>query len=449
MRRLLWKEYYELRWYVIGLVASPYLLTFWGMKQKWLPREVYGFVFWVMAILLAFMASTRLSKEMHANHMSVQWLPINRWVIWLTKYVPGFLIALLLPVWTRWVVTVVYADPWYRGYTIDQGMASPEIMSAVYACTFAVSLFLPSMAAVLIGILIVILSAALLPSVFSAFVPVNAFYATLAALATAVCIGAWYHPAGAGVRSRAISSGAGGLLGLVPALAIGILVAIHSLGGLVKLDTRYDKYQAWQSMRHRLHSYPWASLEADDVASPDGRYIAHMAQQWTSKRPGNILEIVDAHGRSVIVPDPTAIPAAWLPNGNLLVYTGMVRRRVTLQEFDRRTNRLTTLASFPPIRAYPTSLPIQHVFPDPSGARAVMLVSPRVGEGTDLWLLDLRTKAFKLLQPGWSLSGRLPGDFAWDGDSLVVWRKGNYWRIPLDGSAPKRIKLNAKERSHG
>jgi hypothetical protein len=445
MRRLLWKEWYDLRWYLIGFLAGPWLVTRLGMLQKLLPREVYDLVFWVMAILLAFVAATRVSKDVRAEHMSVQWLPINRWVVWLTKYVPGLLVAVVLPMWMRWVVTVTYADPWAKGYTIDQGLGGPEVMSAIYACTFAASMFLPSMAAVLVGLLVEVVVGGYISYSLVGYAPANAFFAALAAVATTVSVGAWRRPAGATVRSRASSAGVGALLGLIPALCLGVLVAAHELGGLQAFIRNCDSYRAWQRSRQATFGRPWVCDGADDIVSADGRYVAHLTELWSNPGTRNRLVIVDAYGNQIEVPDPTAIPAAWMPNGRLLVYTGSMGREMVLNEFDPRAHRLTRLASFPPLRRDRTCAPIDGVFPDPSGHRLALALQPSVGSGQDIWALDLRTRSLRMLRPGVMLSGRFPQDFSWDDDALVVWRMGDYWRFPLDGSAPRRVTASMKE----
>lgn len=445
MRRLLWKEWHELRWYLIGFLFGPWLAAWWGNRlNNGTPQSVSDPLFWAMTILLSFVAATRLSKDVRAEYMSVQWLPVNRWAVWLTKFIPGFIVAVLLPLWIRWVVTVVAdANPALVGMRIDQGSDGIEVSTAVYACVFAASMFLPSLAAVLVGIFAACTIAGYMSDLLAILLSANACFAAQAVVATAVSVGAWRRPAGAGARSRASSAGVAALLGLIPALGLGFLIAVHESGGLQVFARNYDLYRATQLSWYTTSGRPWNVSAADDIVSADGKYVAHMAELWTRPGTRNRLEITDAHGHHVEVPDPTAVPAAWLPNGRFLVCTGSMGREMILNEFDPRTNRLTPLASFPPPKRGKSYAPIEGVFPEPSGNRVALVVSPRVGIGSDIWVLDMHTKALRILLPGVSFSD----DLVWDGDDLVVLRMGDYWRIPSDGSAPRRVTVSMKEAS--
>ncbi len=445
MRRLLWIELNDTKWFVITLLALPWTFGLWAHQHLHLEAGMLVLMCFTGSILtVAFWGATRVLRDIQPNHLSVYWLPVNRWVGFIAKFMPGFIFAILLPAYILMAVRVITGHSGGSGYEVEASMA------CIYASSFAASMFLPSMGAGLIATVLDLIAAALILPRLPDYVPKDAVILAFAALMFAVCLGVWSRPASASLRQRASGALNGVLAGVIPMLLVGTLAAIWGAGGVKPLRTAYDSYQAAITSEAAMSSKPYVSPGA--VVSPDGRSVAVVTYLRATAKdlgPGSLV-ISDADGRQTIIPVKDASPVAWLSSGDLLFYTGRQGRDIYLNRFDRRISRVVRLASFPPHSGQMNRIrPIISVVPEPSGDRVALVVGSATGDfHPDLWLLNTRTRVLRLIRPG--LNTVCEGSYiAWDGNSIVIARCSEYWRIPLDGSRPMYVTDKAKEVRNG
>ena len=444
MPRLLWKEFHELKWYLAALLLLPWAITLWAVLQmKASAKDAYDLCFWVCTLPLAVWASTRFGKDMaHPNHLSVQWLPVNRWIGFASKFVPGLLVAALGPAWMRFVVIVCSGDsvPW--------SPIMPAAASSIYAVTFAVSIFLPSLPAALVGVVLDMIACGWTLKHLPSYIPQQVGVGALAGIATAASLGVWARPASFGFGPRASGAARGIAVGLVPVLCLTILVSARYAGGLDEFRTLRTQHAAQRkSAEEAMESHFY--LMPPPLVSPDGRSFAYVVIHEASPYDRTTTMIADIANGRIAVPGETAAPAAWLRDGDLLVFTGTTGSGVQLRRFCRRENRLILLASFPPCAGDRYWMrPILAVSPDPSSDRVALLVMPPSGGLPDLWVVDSQEGHPKLIRR--SLDVKSPTDsIAWHDGQIVIARQSNYWRIPPDGSWPLRVTSALKEVSRG
>lgn len=430
MRRLLWKELHEAKWYLLGLLVLPWAVSLWCSTQKGIvPNEAYALCFWLCTLPIAFLASTRVQKDMQPDQLSADWLPVNRWVDLLAKFAPGMVVVVLVPTWLRFVVRVCVGDP----MVLDHLMTATA--SSFYTFTFAVSMFLPSLPAVLVGVVVDLVACDWSIKALPSYVPREIVTDALAAIAATACIGVWVRPERSSIKRRASGALTGIAIGLVPVLGIGFLVSVHSAGGLKEFRALRSQYlvQRKSEKEHRS-SRPYQSPFAQ--VSMDGRSIASVIVSPGDPNGSTQLVIADVGGGRTIVPGSTASPAAWLRNGDLLVFTGTSGTGVHLSRFDRHAKRLVWLATFPPCEGH--KRPIISVVPDPSSYNVALVVMPPNFGLPDLWVVDARTRSLRLIRR--SIRIEQSSDYiAWNDGSIVMERQSDYWRMPLDGSRPVYI----------
>jgi hypothetical protein len=442
MFRLLWKELHEAKWYLLSLLAVPWIVSLWCIAQKGIrPSEIYALCFWVCTLPIAFLASTRVQKDMQPNQLSADWLPVNRWVDFLVKFAPGIIVVVLVPTWLRFVVTVCAGDPG----VLDHLMTA--VASSIYTFTFAVSMFLPSLPAALVGVAVDMVACGWSIKALPSYVPREIVTGALAAIAVTACIGVWARTERSSIKTRASGAVTGIAVGLVPVVVIGFLVSMHAAGGLQEFRTLRTEYLAQRkSEKHHRNSRRYPSPFTQ--VSMDGRSIAFVTNVPGSRDGSTRLVIADIGGGRTIVPGSTASPAAWLRNGDLLVFTGTSASGIQLSRFDRHAKRLVWLASFPPCRGDQSLMrPIISVAPDSSSNNVALVVMPPNFGLPDLWVVDARTRSLKLVRR--SFSTEQSGDYlAWNDGSIVIVRGSDYCRMPLDGSRPVWITDAQKEVRH-
>jgi len=452
MIRLLWKEWHELKWYLIALALGPWLLGLLPSSKLGYDRSgIWSLDVLLLLLILAFWAGTRMPGEMRATRFGVGWLPIKRWKVWLVKFGPGFLVAALFPLWIHLVAL-------YRVHPIRYGENETALMHvadnlayalSLYTCTFAVSMFASSVVAILCAYVaaIYVVPAILLSGPIYAGVRESAIQVLLSGVALTVSFGVWTKGRSAGpVRKTGVtvvSAFSGLALGVLVLAFVGIISAGSFRAFRVEL---YKVAEYWAMSHHRDGSYHVPGTR--ELPSPDGRAFAYVCVFYDVETRGSRtaytyrtgeIRIRDFRGTVAVLKQAWASPAAWLPDGSLLVVTGNKEGRpIALSEWDPRTGRLVHLARLPRIA---------FVIPDSTGDKIAVLASPRRGGGDDLWVLDRQSRRTKLLRPGLNMtwSGQSPP--RWNGDRLIFYRnfRSGYWSIRADGADFKRVFPEARD----
>ena len=455
MIRLLWKEWHELKWYLIALALGP-----WPLGLLWrseLGQDEGGYsslAEFILMLVLAFWAGTRMPGGMRPARFGVGWLPIRPWKVWLVKFAPGLIVAALLPLWMQMLHPVQWHD---RDPAVILINVADDVILYVtlYTCTFAVSTLASSIVAILSGYaLTVIVPTLVLGNLEHYGVRDSAVHVLLVAVALCVSFGVWTRGRGAGPARKTGVTVASASIGLVFGLLVLALMDTRSLLGFGGVLGKTAEY--WAMSRHR-DAYDVTGPR--ELASPDGRAFAyvcsfHDVQTRTSThgplkmittaykyRTGEI-RIRDSHGTTAVLKRAWASPEAWLPNGSLLVATGRHGRPITLSEWDPRTGRLVHLATLPRM---------DFVIPDSTGDKIAVLTSPRRGQGDDLWMLDRRFRRLKLLRPGLSILWSRQRPPRWDRDRLIFYRdfRTGYWSIRADGADLRQVFPKPKEARGG
>lgn len=442
MLRLLWKEFHEAKWYLLSLLALPWVVSLWCILQKGVgAKDTYDACFWVCALPLVFLASTRMQKDMQPNQLSADWLPVNRWVGLFAKLAPGLAVAVLLPIWLRLVVTIC------AGETVPLDYLMMAVASSIYAFTFAVSMFLPGLPSALVGVAIDMIACGWSIKALPPYFPREVVVGALALMAVTACIGVWVQTERSSIKRRAGGALTGIAVGLIPVLGIGFLFSMHTAGGMKEFRVKRNQYLAQRKSKDSGRgsmSYASGGLQV----SLNGRSIAFVKGVRGDSDNGTELVVADIDGQETTVPGSTASSAAWLRDGDLLVFTGMIGSGIHLNRYYRRENRLARLASFPSCRGdHVYTRPIISVVPDPLSDRVALVVMPPSGGLPDLWVLDAHKGNPRLVRR--NIATKWEGNYiTWSGDSIIMVRQSEYCRIPLDGSRPRFITDSGKEVRH-
>lgn len=461
MLRLLWKEWHEVKWYLIGLIAGPWLLTLWPSSNLGYTYG-YGVEAWdvqVLMLILAFWAATRMPGEMKANRLTARSLPVDPWLLGAVKFLPGLAVAILLPYWIHLVAAVRVPEAW--AFASSQSWHTPTetfdeitwLSLSLYTVSFAVSMLASSMAAVLVAWLAVVIGAPIaayhLVAYICMYVHIECHDFLQVAddeLARGVLSGAALIAAAA-VWAKVGTSGARRkweVAAISAALALPIVMLAACLCLAVTMgNTWYIKPVVMSQIeRYRERKL----LSEDDIVwhphlvSKDRKLIAYVdivtrrqrekcPRDRRSLHPMDYVRVRDARGTRTVMCRVHAAPMAWLPDDNLLLVAGRSNKYLDLIEWNRESGRITPLASFP------KRTPILTVVPRNDGAKIALFTVPLSGTGIDLWMLDRKTRKLKLLRPGLGMSTWDDVRAGWLGDRLIFQKwSSKYWSIRSDGS---------------
>jgi len=439
MGRLLWKELHEVKWYLIGLVLGPWLLTLWPSSTLGYSTKS-GRTGWdvpILLLILTFWAATRMPGEMRLNRLTVRSLPIGAWRIWAVKFLPGFIMVILLPLWIH-LVAEMRVHPTYSQWDTPAKHITESFVGAasLYTVTFAASLLASSMTAVLAGWFVVFGCVEVIRGYTGYAIEESYVRVMLALIGLFVMLGIWTKARSGGIRRKvavaAISAALAPLVGLAALLSYWAIVGGGPRGieyGLAVLRDR-PRSNRWQPYQVS----GWLSTYPHYIVSPDGKSIAYRIRISIIH-----LRVWDSRADKMVMERKDAAPAAWLPDGNLLFVTcGSKKETMDLLEWDRVSGGVSKLASFPRSADQSYSPAMQRVVPSGDGNKVALFVSPRRGSGVDLWVLDRKSHALKLLRPGLSADWWNGVEAAWDGDRLVFRRGATYWSIRWDGSNLRR-----------
>ena len=437
MRRLLWKEWHEIRWYFIGLLAGPWLLTFLAPMSYYADGNTHYVLdagserFQLLLLVLMFWGATRLSGENRPGRLSMRTLPINQWMVLTVKLVPGLFVACLLPLWIHVAVTSLIKPLYMNGVTPAYFVwENLWLLVSAYLVSFALSILTSAIVAVLIGWLLVF------------FAVVEIQYGVLSVYLQALMslVGLILGPA---IWLKGTSSGIKRRVGIG---AIAILVALPVfLTGLYFIP--WHKTNQLSLMMSIIHSRPRVGPTyvdynyASHSISPDGTLLAYTADEYSlDKKTGfqkttTTLRVWDFRHRKTLLEQKDVRPISWFPDGKLLIVVSRGSSLI-LAEWDPQTqSRLTLLTS-------PGSRSIRGIIPSTDGRKIALFIEPRRIRGVDLWMLDRASDKLKLIRPGLAYWQH---DDAWDGDRLIFQRRYNeYWSIRSDGSGLKPIGIGGR-----
>lgn len=442
MKRLLWKEWHEIRWYFLGLLLGPWLLSL--RTSRYFP-DSRSYVFdsssnnvMILLLIMVFWGATRLSGENRAGRLTVRNLPVNQWTVLAAKFLPGFIVACLMPLWIH-VVVVTRFQPDFSipgfEYT-DFLWANFWAMMCAYLVSFALSTCTSTAVAVIAGIGILMFGSQYLGNYRNVDIG-RAFFAMASLFATPML---WIGAGIAGTK-RKVAIGVVSVL-----LTIPIFLGLFYIYFIANWPRPHpDPSVFWATLTGHYEyfypSYPELTDWSQPVASADRMLLAYAyasrrdVRNHRKGRPPIALKVWDfRHGRTLLEVNDS-VPIAWLADGSLIFLTyGM--SQADLIEWSSRTQSRRELLSYP---CSPKRCPITRILPSPDGSKIALFIAPRHVQGVDIWMLDTRSRKMKLVRPG---LGYWERDQAWDGDRLVFrWSYDEYWSMKSDGSDLKRIEL--------
>lgn len=438
MRRLLWKEWHEIRWYFLGLLVGPWMLTLWPphfteqMGTNYV-LDSHSERIQILLLIAMFWGATRLSGENRPGRLSVRTLPISQSAVLMVKLVPGLIVSCLLPLWIHVAVTSQLLPIYQYGltplYYISENF---WLLLSGYLVSFALSTFCSSVVAVLISWLLVFFS-----TTFVTYGSVDEFLRAFLALAGLFLGSAiWLKGANVGTKRRV---GIG-----VVAVLIAFPIFISGLYMYSKGTARTPFRLALASVlrRHRSESPGVLFGHSPDSLSPDGRFLMYTSKDWVlNKHRGGwyvvTLKVLDFQHRKTLLEQKDARPITWLPDGKLLI-AALEKDNFMLSEWDPDTGKRRIMLRYP---CDSEQCPITRIWPRPDGRKIALVISSKRA-GSDLWMLDRTSGELALLWPGvphWL------ADVAWDGDRFIFEKVYNqYWSIQSDGSDLRRVGIGGK-----
>ena len=443
MRRLLWKEWHEIRWYLIGLVLGPWLLslrtsTYFPQGRSYVLNSTSGKVA-ILLLIMVFWGATRLSGENRAGRLTIRNLPVNQWTVLAAKFLPGFIVACLMPLWIHAVVVLRFHPDFFAPGFQPATCIWENFLTMVcaYLVSFALSTCTSTAVAVIAAIGILMFGSQSLGNYRNVDVG-QAFFA----MASLFAIPMLRIKAGIAGAGRKAAIGVISVLLTIP-IFLGLFY-IYFIANWPRPNPDLSVFWATLTGRYDYFypSYPELADWGQPVASADRMFLAYAyasrrdVRNYRKGRMAIALKVWDfRHSRSLLEVNDS-VPIAWLPDGSLLLLT-YGTTNADLIEWNQSTGDREELLSYP---CSPKRCPIMRVLPSPDGSKIALFITPRRSQGIDLWMLDRRSGKMKLVRPGLGSWG--DRDAAWEGDRLVFRRNyDEYWSMKSDGSDLRRIKL--------
>ena len=409
MRRLLWKEWHELRWYVIAMVFIPWVVLS-PVFAGDIHRDLFAVDVQMLMLVLLFWGASRMREDMQTH------FPVSRLQMLAVKLLPGLVMAVLFPYWIRFVAVS-------KGLMLDnEPLTWLAYAVSLYMVSFAFSLFASTIASVLAAWFTIFSGGPIFETLARNYdysyrsSDKAIIYLWLAGTAfltiTGMCLIVRHNDA----RRRAA------IILIFLALALPTMLIIRN------------------GHREEVPLAPYDSSYADNariLASPDRRMFAYAE----SNSYLDEVKIRDAHGVRTILKRNGAAPTAWLSDGNLLIIATDTGLDTQFLEWNHKSGVLSYLIRFSNNKeSRQFDMPsIYRAIPSPDGAKIALVTESETGYGDDLWMLDRRSRKLKLAHPGMYVDWDGNEGFSWDGDRLVFNRGDRYWSIRSDGSDLKRI----------
>lgn len=438
MRRLLWKEWHEIRWYLVGLLLGPWLLSLRTSTHLLDDRNYVldsgSMPVMVLLLVIAFWGATRLSGENRPGRLSMRTLPVSRWKVFVVKLLPGLIVAGLMPLWIHLVfITRYHPDFSNWGYPpahyIFENLWG---MLCAYLVSFALSTCTSTAVAVIAGFGILMLGSRFMTSFCDLDIG-RAFFSMMALFAAPML---WIK-GGTGGAKRKIAIGAISILLTIP-IFLGLFYVYFighwrgpTPGMVLFLETITGRY-------HFSPTIPELTDWDKPVVSADRRLLAYSSQSSAhfgrKKTIPIVLDVWDFRLRKSLLTEDDAAPIVWLANGSLL-FLKYGESRADLIEWNPSTRKGRYLLSY---TCNAGKCPIEKVIPSPDGRWIAFFILPRHNAGVDMWMLDRQSTCFKLIRPGVEDYDYSP---TWDGDRLIYSENWDFWSIKPDGSDRREIKL--------
>lgn len=410
MKRLLWKEWHELRWYLIAFVFVPWVVlspVFTRPSERNTPA-FDGQIQMLMLILL-FWGASRMREEMQTH------FPVSRLQMLAVKLLPGLILAVLFPCWIMFVAV-------HNGLSVGDSQAWLEYLAypvSLYMVSFAFSLFASTIASVLATLFTFLAGMYLLPSLSHCRFDMDFAYWLLALTAFLTITGMCLVVRNADARRKAAVV----IISIALTLPMGLMNnnPIHENAPGVSREASYN----YNSNSHIQ-------------ASPDRRQFAYAVSNGYLDE----VKIRDAHGTRTIAERNCAAPSAWLPDGDLLIVASDTGLDTQLLEWNHESGALSNLVRFPNNnKSYRFIMPsIRRVIPSPDGTKIALFVESEKEYSRDLWMLDRKSHKLKLLHPGLNVDWYSKSQtVSWNGDRLIFIRGNRYWSIRSDGSDLNKI----------
>lgn len=422
MKRLFWKEWHELRWYLLACAVVPLVVL--GLFEDYSQRGLFSAEVQMLMLILLFWGASRMREYAQSNRFTIHSLPESRLQVLAVKFLPGLIMAVLFTCWIRSAVLV-------KGLGLeDEPMDWLAYAVSLYMVSFAFSLFASTIASVLASWFVVWGGGAILQSLTHYGLRDDITHWSLAAAAFFTIMGICLIVRHADLRRRVAVV----LISMMLAFPTGLIIENGARMDAISCDL--TNIFAHPKEPDRPFDGSYADNAVRILVSQDRNSFAYAEGRGTVDE----VKIRDAHGVRTILKRNAAAPMAWLPDGNLLIVASDTALDTQLLEWNHKSGVLSYLVRFPnnnENRRF--DMPsIERAIPSPDGTK-IALIKENEKRGYDLWMLDRRSRKLKLAHPGMSVDWYGNGGFSWDGDRLVFKRGSRFWSIRSDGSDLKRI----------
>lgn len=455
MKRLLWKEWHEVRWYLLGLIVCPWVFALHiniENDKHYIDSTDLGM--WALLLILGVWAATRTSSEgLEKNSLTTHSLPVKPGTVWAARFLPGLLAAVSVPFFVH-VACKIHFHSILKGvdWTSIHGIPVPVpfidnlmLCIAMYSVAFLVSMMASTMVAIIIGLGVVYPGCLFVEeylNVTHGFSSLNQLYALLATMACFGSIGLSLRNPSDGLAVKLRTTGFSFIFGLATIFVLTSVVCIvvarspsgmqgelRYLKSLVKSADVEETSDLWNISR--------------PVTDYDGRRIAYNGVIKRGEKHHDMdVRVVDEHGDRSILRRKCASPLAWVQGHYLLIAASDSGRDVQLLRWHSRTGDVQILTTFEMSTSPSKSIP--RVVPNSDGTFVAMLIMPVRGSYSDLWMFDSNTGLCRMVKPS-IYSSWYDGfgyfEFArWlDGKFLYKGSDGGIWEINPDGTEFKRI----------
>jgi len=445
VRQLLWKEWNEVKGYLLLLAVGPWVfalaakrgLYYSGLSRGFSAPELAGGLA-VPVILVVFLwAATRVESKPNNRNLCLEGVPAGALDTLCAKFLPGLAVALLIPFWLHIAACVAMGSPFQPAWEV---LPFLKVSACAYCFTFALSLRVPATIATITAIpvsMVVFSYASFQANTVLEFLALP--YVWLTTFSLILLLISWFTGESSPWRGRVA-------LSCCTILAV-MGMALWSVHGLP----------------HRTHialeeEATWLDWYAPVIVDKSQRAVAYVAvptvgndeprghqeqlQNKPPEHPKAKLKVWISGKESVVAQAGYVSPYAWLPNGRLVFGATDNPSTLYINDWDPQTGETRKLALFRSTTAYGMSSPVGGFFLNQDGSRAAVFADSYVHEGADLWILDLRHGGARVICADRALSSKWMSGYQgeWRRDTLVfITPRDELRSICVDGTSFKLI----------
>jgi hypothetical protein len=440
MKRLLWKEWQEVKWYLAILLVGPWAFAASGVctlgflritqvgSRSWTDQTWLDIA--VLFAVIALWGATRIENGHRTHGFGLDWLPAKPWTVWAVKFLPGLMASILFPAGVLLAAHTLF-HPEYGARHIprvdawDLTRLYLAVSIAAYCVSFAAATLLSTAASLVTTAVLVFIGfytdLALFLEHHESWTLGHSALSQMTLIAMTVSLVVWASNRRSEPKKRWITATVTTFI-LCGILVLGFHRDVGRVFGGHDQEASYNPSETPRSLVD-----PVNTAEAYRVVTSMPKH----QEKYELRVRTTTADVPVARANYVA-------PYAWVSNGNLIFGTTEDYKTMSLREWDRYSGKVTLLTRVESQIQWNGLRPIKRVIPNQDGTKAAMLILPYEGDASDLWVLDLKTHESRLICPGVSphWDQVRPGQdnpAVWRGDNIIFYRSGEFWSIRSDG----------------